>query len=187
MVLFFIGIFMGGGFAFSQALSQAFSQEPIEESGQKTGQDEGKGELLPWEKPEKMKGWYQLTAGYYVIWYEKKDREVAKELARVGDAMYEDYKDFFGNHNPQKVYIQIQSRTGYANGSYGSTPPNINFYTAALPSDTKDYNWNYFLLSHEFLHYMQIEYKLGLSGVFCKNIWTCGQISAFTQYTVLGL
>lgn len=127
---------------------------------------ETKTRFIPWQKPEKTGPWYQLKAGYYVIWYEEKDEHIAFELASIGQAIYEDFQDFLGDKVPPTVYIQIQSRTGYANGSYTPVPATINFYTYAMPYDTKDYHWNYRLLAHELLHYMQLEYRGGVSNLF---------------------
>lgn len=136
-------------------------------------------EIVAWEKPEKEGPWYQMKSGYYVIWYEKKDESIALELARVGQAMYEDYKDLFGDKSPEKVYVQIHSRTGYPNGSYDSFVPIINLYTYSKPFDTKGFDWNYYLLSHEFLHYMHLEHKGGPLGVLTFLFGPSGRIPIY--------
>lgn len=121
-------------------------------------------EQIAWEKPEPPGKWYKLSAGYFIIWYEEKDKAIAEELAQVGQSMYRDYKDIFGPKSPSKVYIKIEGRAGASNGAYANSPPHIIFYPTSAGLDTKGYNWNYFLLSHEFLHYIHLEYRGGLIG-----------------------
>lgn len=133
------------------------------------------GEIQQWEPPPAQGKWFQLQSGHFVIWYEEYYEDIAFELVSYAEDFYKDYSDVF-NYNLKKVYIKIHGRGNISNGFYNPAPATITFYPTSAMLDTKGFNWNYFLLAHEFLHYIHLEYDRGIAAIVAKIIGPSGRL-----------
>ncbi|MEW5814604.1 MAG: hypothetical protein AB1798_04295 [Spirochaetota bacterium] len=117
-----------------------------------------------------FKGWKQFKTEHFIIIFEEKDWEAAKEVYTFCEEVYSEVTGYFGYY-PKTVPCVIKSRIDTASGSFSGFPAHITLYVTS-PSGpwmgSKTENWLKIVLTHEFTHFVHRTYGKGLFAFLSK-------------------
>ena len=113
---------------------------------------------LFYDYPQNHLDWFTIESDHFLIHFQEGNSRSAKVVARISEEIYGPITELYQHVPDEKVSIVLKDRDDYSNGAAYFFDNKIDIWLPALDTPLRGtHNWLRNVISHEFVHIVQIQ------------------------------
>ncbi|MDR9414988.1 MAG: hypothetical protein RI564_01800 [Gracilimonas sp.] len=111
-----------------------------------------------YDYPQNHLDWYTIESEHFLVHFQEGNTRSGQVISRIAEEVYEPITTLYQHEPDEKVSIVIKDREDYSNGAAYFFDNKIDIWLPALNTPLRGtHNWLRNVITHEFLHIVQIQ------------------------------
>lgn len=111
-----------------------------------------------YDYPQNHLDWYTIESEHFLVHFQEGNSRSAQVTSRIAEEVYSPITELYQYEPDEKVSIVLKDREDYSNGAAYFFDNKIDIWLPALDSPLRGtHNWLRNVISHEFVHIVQIQ------------------------------
>lgn len=114
-----------------------------------------------YEAPQNHLPWFTIESEHFLVHFQEGNSRPAQVISRIAEEIYPDVTSLYDYEPDSKISIVLNDRLDYSNGAAYFFDNKIEIWLPALDSPLRGtHNWLRNVITHEFVHIIQIQSSL---------------------------